>query len=143
MFKQLQGTPWYRNRPYNTGLFAVVVGLALIVVAPLGLRIILRKDRASGAHSRLPPQQETPLDKKHSIAVEIIRTPQITHNVTKAKAAPIKCRCHIDTQAPEQEVVHHNTQFTLCNVVEESDKQWHQGLYFRAEVRIRWHCSPQ
>jgi hypothetical protein len=143
MFEQLEGLPWYRTRPNNSGFFAVVLGLVLVTLAPWVLRIIVHKARTTSKAHELPHQQEKHADNKRSSAVEIIAPPQIVNKIAKAKPAPVKCRCHIDTQAPGQDVVHHNTQFTLCNVVEESDQQWRQGFYFRAEVRMRWHCTTR
>jgi hypothetical protein len=141
MFEQLQGPPWYRHRPHNTGFFSVVLGLVLVTTFPWLLRVIPNQARISSKSLELHQKQETHQGNKRLPAVEIVPPPQVVHKVAKAKPSPTKCTCHIDTQAPGQDVVHHNTQFTLCNVVEESDKQWRQGLYFRAEVQIRWHCN--
>jgi hypothetical protein len=140
MFQQLQGPKWYRNRPQNSGLAAVLVAFVLIAVGPRMLKIILSKVRIDEKSYALNLGQETHVGNKRPCAVEIIVAPQFVAKTSKPKRSPAKCRCHIDTEAQAQPIVHHDTRFAICKTIEQSDKAWAQGSYFKTAVWIRWHC---
>jgi|SRR5215831_6149810 len=140
MFEQLQELRWYRKRPQRSGFLALTIACAVIFIYAWVQRIVHKRDAISIRNSSLLQEEDRPVGSKRGPDVVIITTPLPFNKIIKSKRSPLKCRCHIDTQAPGQPVVHHDTQFAICQTMQENDKAWNQGSYFRTTVQIRWHC---
>lgn len=141
MFEQLQNARWYRRRPQNSGFFCVAMLLILLGIYPWLVQIVNRKAKVVGTLTDLSRQQQRYNNGKRAPEIEIVPPPQFISRSSKPKQSPMRCRCHIDTQAPGQPIVHHRTQFPICDHIDNDDKEWAPGFYSGEDVRIRWHCG--
>lgn len=139
----LLAPPWYRDRPKCSGLLAVILGFLIVAVCLTVLKGIHRKDVLTEARSNPHQEHEQHAGKEHRSAVDVFVAPRVNPNVVKPRHPRAKCRCHIDTQEPRSQIVHHNTQFSICETIEPGDEAWHQGSYFKVNVQIRWHCPSR
>jgi len=73
--------------------------------------------------------------------VEIRRWNSAIHTLARKRA--LKCECHIDTQVSGEPIRHHASQFQMCKLVTEADRQWRKGYFSAAAVEMRWHCNDQ
>jgi len=141
MFEQLQNAPWYRRRPQNSGYSCVAILLILVSIYPWMMEIVNRNPAVVSILKNLNREQPRYQTPNRAPEIEIVAPPQFIPRPSKPKPSVLKCRCHLDTQAPGQQIVHHRTQFPICSNIDNDDKKWAQGFYFRAAVEIRWHCT--
>lgn len=140
MFQLIQSQQWHLRRPDRSGFIAVAAFSSALVIA------IAWPDNVANA-LRHPEDSDRQLE-RHEMSKTLLIPPveinnwQIATTVPPRKH-PRKCRCHIDTQAPEGTMIHHSSQFAMCKLITNDDRQWHKGLFAGIGVEIRWHCTEQ
>jgi hypothetical protein len=142
MFDLVQQPQWPLRRPDRSGFISIVafsLTMSIGVIAmphsiPDGLSHHLNSDPKFDGHEKK--------DKKVQIPQVEIKKWQIVTNAQALKRVK-KCRCHIDTQATEESVNHHSSQFAMCKLVTDDDRKWHEGFFAGVRVQIRWHCAEQ
>lgn len=141
MFELVQPPQWPPKRPERSGFLAISLFCITVTFGLVARDHIVWNFRHPESKNNVAPDQALETDKHSEMDVEIKKWRAIP--TVPAPKRVLHCRCHIDSQVAAHTVTHHSSQFAMCQLVTQSDQQWHRGFFNRREVLIRWHCTEQ
>ena len=142
MFDHLQHPQWPPRRPERSGMIAISLFFTIAVTSFVANSLFVPRMATQHLESTQLLQQHDSRGKSMQLPkVEIRRWNSTTRTLARKRA--LKCECHIDTQVSGQPIRHHASQFQMCKLVTEADKQWRKGYFSGAAVEMRWHCTDQ
>jgi len=141
MFDDFDGPRWPLRRPERTGVIAICLFFFLTAAIGVGEKRFFAPSLERPPSKSIELVEHSHREKLEAPDVEI----QSLRPASPAARSnhPSRCRCHIDTRAPEELVHHHSSQFAMCSLISEADKQWRKGFFAAEEVEMRWHCSDE
>jgi hypothetical protein len=143
MFDTFEGPKWLPRRPERSGIIAICLFFFMTAAISFAEKrffvpaIALR----SSDSTQLLEHHDRHSGKVQVPDVEIRSLRPATH--TPARKHPRQCRCHIDTRGPQELIHHHSSEFGMCNVITDADKQWRKGYFAGEAVEMRWHCTGE
>jgi len=143
MFDSLEGRQWPPRRPERSGI--VAIWLFFLMTAAISFAEKRWFAPAIALHS----SESTKLLEHHGSHPGKVQVPDVEiRNLrpvrrTPARKHPRKCRCHIDTRGAQGLIHHHSSEFGMCKLITEPDKQWRQGYFAGQAVEMRWHCTGE
>jgi hypothetical protein len=143
MFDSFEGPKWPLTRPERSGIIAIWLFCFLTAA------ISFAEKRFFVPAIALRASESTKLLEHHERHPGKLKVPDVEirnlHPATPrpARKHPRQCRCHLDTRGPQELIHHHSSEFGMCNLITEADKQWRKGYFSGEAVDMRWHCAGE